>query len=153
MIDPTTPTPPAGTKRFEVHDLRRIPVSLSDAARLEIFGDSEGRVPSASAEGRKVPQALSEAFGQVPVIARLEVDAVPRSTHFASGPEHYHPVTGREERVLVITAYHQDDRRDPHTWYVNVRDLHEVYLGGPGGFRAHTMASELVRLYPYREGE
>ena len=136
MIDGYIP----GRKAFEVHELRRIPVRITDDAREEIA--------LSSAEGRKFPQALAEYFGGYQSIKEVHVHAVARSAYFESLPEHFHPITGRESRILEIDIIHSDDRIQPHCFLINADDLHWVSKGDPNGFRAHTAAAELVRMTP-----
>jgi hypothetical protein len=129
-------------KAFETHELRRIPVIETPEAHTLII--------ASSAEGRRLPQALSEVFGGLENAKEVRVDAVPRSTYFASGPEHFHPVTGEEDRMLVVHVVHMDDSIDPHRYIVNVKDLREVHPAGRLGFNALATARELVRLYPHK---
>lgn len=130
-------------KHFEAHELRRIPVIVSDVAQTEIM--------ASSAEGRKFPQALSELFGGVVGIKEVHIDAVPKSTHFPVTEQDTHPLSGEEVRMLVITAVHADGSIDAHTWYVNASDLGCVRPQNQG-FSAVATARELVRLYPHKPG-
>jgi hypothetical protein len=135
------PAGPSG-KAFEPHELRRIPVTLTDEARRTLL--------ESSAEGRKFPQALSEIFGGVTSVKALQVDATPRSTHFHSGPEHFHPITGEEERILLIDILHEDAAVEPYRFFLSMRDVQEVHPAGRIGFTAVATARELVRLYPHK---
>src|SRR5258708_33304510 len=145
FYNPLSAQPVSGpaSKAFEPHELRRIPVTLTDAAQQVVL--------SSSAEGRIFPQALSELFGGVEGVKELQIDAVVRSQHFPSGPEHFHPITGEEDRMLVIDVVHENGSIDAHRYVLNVRDLQEVHPAGRVGFTAVATAQELVRLYPHRK--
>ncbi len=142
--DPLAPPPiqvPA-RRAFAAHDVRRIPVTLTDEAQSQI--------DSSSAEGRKFPQALAEIFGALPRIKEVQVAAAPRSQHFESGPAHFHPITGEEDRLLLITIIHKNDGVEGHRFILNMKDLQEIHPAGQLGFTALATAQELVRLYPHK---
>lgn len=131
-----------GRKHFETHELRRVPVLLTPEAKAAIDASSH--------QGRLFPQALSEYFGDIRGVREVRVHIVPRHTHFPhmlAAPS----ATGTEARIVEVQAIHTDGSIDPHTWLLNMHDLEEAALGADNGFRAHTMAEELARLYPYKE--
>ncbi len=131
---------PSG-KAFEPHELRRIPVLLTDEAKRAVL--------ESSAEGRKFPQALAELFGGIVGVREIHLDATPRSQHFQSGPEHFHPITGEEERMLHVTIVHEDEQKSPYDYFLSMRDIQEVHPAGRTGFTALATTRELVRLYPH----
>src|SRR5487761_2321907 len=77
-----SPTPPASQrvsraggapagKRFHAHELRRLSVSVTPTARALI--------DASSAQGRLLPQALAEVFGEHPELVTVSVDAVEKA--------------------------------------------------------------------------
>lgn len=118
-----------GTKRFEVHDIRRIPVSLTASAKAII--DQSTR------QGRIFPQALSEFFGTLPQVERVEVDVK----------------EGGERVEIDIKA--SDESKD-HQFFLAVEDLTQPSKPAGQGFAATKVADELLRLYRtdvLREGQ
>lgn len=128
------------TKRFETHQVRRIPIVVSREA--------EQAIHASSAEGRKFPLALAEAFGKIPQVVSVELTLAPKSSYFSVNAEDFHPVTGKEARLLCVTAHHQG--MPDFLWLLNMADIEHVHVGGQLGFRAHLTAHELLRLYPYK---
>lgn len=110
---------PCGTKRFEAHHIRRIPVVLTDSAKEVI--------DHATRQGRIFPQALSEFFGTLPEVERIEVDLSP-------------------DNRLMIDIKHTDEQKH-YRFFVGIDDLHAVPSNPRHGFDAAKMADELLRLY------
>ncbi|HZU01512.1 MAG TPA: hypothetical protein VFA10_17725 [Ktedonobacteraceae bacterium] len=81
---------------FEIHEVRRVPISQSDAVRQRIVVSSE--------HGRLFPQALSEYFGKQPDVERLDLDV-----EQVNGGEH----------VTVVVHSHVA----PHTWTLSATEL------------------------------
>lgn len=147
---------PAG-RRMALEDVtaQRIPVLVSDAARAIL--------DTSSSEARLFPQALAEHFGAVGAsagdgrITRIEIDAVPKSAHFAVAPQEMHPITGAEPQLLIIHAVHADERYNPRRcgadrWLINAADLSALHRETHYvQFQAALTAQELVRLYPHKD--
>jgi len=115
---------PSGTKRFEVHDMRRIPVVVSEQAREIIDGSTQ--------QGRLLPQALSEFFGTLPDAEQVEVNLV-KDTVFG-------------ER-LAIHVKHGNNEDKHHRFFIAKSDLFDVHSHPALGFGAARTADELLRLY------
>lgn len=112
---------PHRTKRFETHHVRRIPVFLTDTAKEVI--------DQATRQGRVFPQALSEFFGTLPEVERVEVDLSP-------------------ENRLMIDVKHCEDKEKHYRFFVGVDDeLHQTPRNPREGFDAAQKADELLRLY------
>lgn len=111
---------PQQTKRFEVHEMRRIPVQITEAAK-EVINQ-------ATRQGRVFPQALSEFFGTLPEVERVEVDLSP-------------------ENRLMIDVKHGEDEDKHYRFFVGVDALHHAPRNPREGFDAAQMADELLRLY------
>jgi hypothetical protein len=106
-------------KRFEVHDMRRIPVALSASAKEVI--------DKATRQGRIFPQALSEFFGTLPQVERIEVD-----------------VSAEQRLMIDIKA---TEEKFHYRFFIGVDDLHQAPRNPREGFDAAQMADELLRLY------
>lgn len=133
---------PAG-KRFHAYELRRVPVELSDDARRLIL--------ASSAQGRLLPQALSELLGTHSAIARVRVAVEEKSRRFIVHPAEVHPPTGGPPLLLAIVAEHvSDDARLAHEWLINAADLSDLHPRTHQPlFNPALMAQELLRLYPH----
>jgi hypothetical protein len=128
-------------KRFETHELHRIPVLVTEDAREAIA--------VSSAEGRLVAQALSEAFGQHPHVQAVQLSLVEKREHFRVAAEEYE-YTGTAPLLLLVDVHAKRQRYPRYRYYVNLTDLHQVAPGTAQGFRAASFAAELLSLYPYR---
>jgi len=130
-----------GRKRFEAHEVRRIPVSVSESARRCIV--------RSSSQGRTLPQALSEGFGSLGDVAMVQLDLVPKAAHFPLTILDQQHTPGRDPDLLVIRAQPTDTQQQEQVWYINAHDLEQVHLhsGGLGTFEARHLTSELLRLY------
>lgn len=130
-----------GRKRFEAHEVARIPVEVSAAAHALIV--------HSSTQGRLLPQAIAEGFATLPGIERVRLDAVPKAQHFPVTIMDYHHTRDREPMLLVIMAQHCCDAARSYTWHINAHDLEQVHAhaGGMGAFEARTLVSELLRSY------
>src|SRR5487761_2320025 len=145
-----SPTPPASQrvsraggapagKRFHAHELRRLSVSVTPTARALI--------DASSAQGRLLPQALAEVFGEHPDLVTVSVDAVEKAQHFIVHPaERTHITSGSGGSVRTLP---------PHVLRINVThasalsDLHpQTHLPR---FVAERAARELLRLYREHE--
>ncbi len=128
----------SNTKRFELSDIARIPVTMSEAARAAIHTSSD--------QGRKWPNALAELFGAQGNVIALTIDLVPMSAHFrVSAAEQDTP-------LLAIVAKHAAHPAVPdHRWFVSVASLCEVaHTPHLHGFQAHIAAQDLLQVYPHR---
>ena len=115
------------TKRFELSDIVRIPVQLSD--------DAKDFINLSCDEGRRLLNALSEIFGELGNVTKIEVSIDAASKYFPSLPE--------GEKLLIIVAYHSST--SPYRWLVPANQLLDR------GFRAHLLVQELVNLYPHKD--
>lgn len=111
---------PQRAKRFEAHEMRRIPVTLTDGAK-EVIN-------KAVKQGRIFPQALSEFFGTLPEVERVEIDLT-------------------QEGRLMIDVKHSEDEGKHYRFFIGVDDLHQTPRNPRHGFDAAQMADELLRLY------
>ena len=127
------------TKRFELEALRRIPVNVSAKAQ-ELIDRS-------SAEGRKFPLALSEAFGAHSHIREIDVDAVPKSAHFTLAPHEED-----DAWLLRLTIRHVDAARADGVRFLNADDLNQIHPSGMFGFHAAHTAHEHLRLHVAEHG-
>jgi hypothetical protein len=109
----------SGTKRFEVHHMRRISVTLTDAAQ-EIINKS-------TRQGRVFPQALSEFFGTLPVVQRIEID-----------------LTVDNRLIIDIKA---NEETLHYRFFIGADDLLQVPRNPRAGFDATRTVDELLRLY------
>jgi len=142
---PPTPRPVPARKRFDLADVKRIPVDVTPAAHERIHASTQ--------QGRLFPQALSEHFGAAGNVARMHVDVQPKSRYFPIGTDERDPVTGGEPVLLVITATHANHPDVPeHVWYLNAADLCDLHPRTHEPlFQAVPAAQELHRLYPHRD--
>jgi hypothetical protein len=130
---------PAGqapaTRLFALEDVRRLPVTQSDAARAFLI--------SSSSEGRIFPQALSEALAGVDGVASIELDVTPVGDHLPAHPTPAAP-------VLVVTIHptqyaHLNTRRA----LLMAQDLTTLHpITHRVLFRAAPMAQHLATLHP-----
>ncbi len=111
---------PHRTKRFETHHVRRIPVTLSEQAKEFIDGSTR--------QGRVFPQALSEFFGTLPEVERVEVDLT-------------------EDDKLMIHVKHTEHEHKHHRFHVASDDILSISPNPRHGFDAARTADELLRLY------
>ncbi len=145
------PTPgPAhlpGQRRFGEHEVARIEVAVSEAARL--------RLNQTSSEGRKVPQALAEAFATIPEVKRVTIEVIKKREKFRLGPGE----EAEDPDLLVITAegYHPQWH---HTWYVHARAFEALWeaaklpprlqhLANTPRVLAANFAEQLIGEYPH----
>lgn len=127
-------------KRFETHELHRIPVLVTE--------DAQEAIAMSSAEGRLVAQALAEAFGTHPHVQAVQLSLAEKRVHFRVAPEEY-DYTGIEPVLLLVDVHAVRQRYPRYRYYVNLTDLHQVAPGTANGFRAASFAAELLSLYPY----
>lgn len=117
---------PEGTHRaskaFEVHEVRRLPVTMTPTARSAIG--------ASSSQGRLLPQALSEAFGLLDSVASLALD-----------------VTEEESPHLRITVLPGDTTFTPVSLSLLVADLSVVREDRMPAFGALIAAQALVEQY------
>ena len=134
------PLPPgqAPAKRlFALEDVKRIPVTQTDAARAFLI--------SSSSEGRLFPQALSEALAGVAGVASVDIDIAPVGDHLPTHPTPDMPVV-----VVTITPtqyVHLNTRRA----LLRCDDLCAISSSARGRhviFRAAAMAQHLATLHP-----
>jgi hypothetical protein len=110
--------PPSGTKRFETHHMRRIPVQVTESAKALI-----GR---SVRQGRLLPQALSEFFGTLPEVECVWVDLI-------------------EDRIVIdIKA---SDASKGYQFFLASSDFLQVPRNPRDGFDAARTVDELLRLY------
>ncbi len=127
-----------GRKRFELADLRRVPIHLSSVAQEIVMQSSD--------EGRKFPSALSEVLGAQQRIISVRVDLMPMYQHFPHHPEPQAP-------LLEIVAQHADGTPE-HRWFLAASTLTEQPRGPHHlGFRALRGAQDLLHTYPYKSKE
>lgn len=159
-----TPTPPASQrvsraggapagKRFHAHEVRRLLVSVTPLARA--------LMDASSAQGRLLPQALAEVFGEHPDLARVHVDAVEKAQHFTVHPaERPHITSGiggsvrsLPPHVLRIDVTHTSGRDElAHGWFINAHALSDLHPQTRlPRFVAERAARELLRLYREHE--
>ena len=172
-LPPATPTPtappasqrvsraggaPAG-KRFHAHELRRVPVEVTPTARALI--------DASSAQGRLLPQALAEVFGEHPDLVSVCIDAVEKARHFAvdaSAPGRLTRGIGGvggvggaldtlPPHVLRIDVTHVSAREElAHGWFINAHALSDLHPQTRlPRFVAERAARELLRLYREHE--
>lgn len=110
---------PGQSKRFHIHEMRRIPVTISASAKEVIDGSTR--------QGRVLPQALSEFFGTLPDVRRVEVDLV--------------------DDKLTIHVKHAKDGRKHHRFHLASEDITQTSELAGKGFDAAKTADELLRLY------
>lgn len=111
---------PHRTKRFETHHVRRIPVQLTERAKEFIDGSTR--------QGRVFPQALSEFFGTLPEVERVEVDLA-------------------DDDRLMIHVKHGEHEHKHHRFHVASDDIVQISPNPRHGFDAARTADELLRLY------
>src|SRR5487761_2663280 len=140
-----SPTPPASQrvsraggapagKRFHAHELRRVPVEVTPTARALI--------DASSAQGRLLPQALAEVFGEHPDLVSVCIDAVEKARHFAvdaSAPGRLTRGIGGvggvggaldtlPPHVLRIDVTHVSAREElAHGWFINAHALSDLH--------------------------
>ncbi len=130
-----------GRVRFLEHEVRRIPVLVSLAAQATLT--------SSSSEGRKLPQALAEAFATLPEVQRVVLDVEKKSASFPLSPEEAQD----DPDLLVITAegYHPAWH---YTWRVYASRFTDLIPSGPfkntPRVSAAAVAKQLLAQYPHR---
>lgn len=123
-----------GTRAFDAHQLRRIPVTVSE--------DAQRMIDASTHQGRLLPLALSEAFGGHPDIAEICVDISKKRDIF--------PLAASEDentQLLRITIKHTDAAQEDGLKLINAADLHEMHPSGLWGFDAAQTALELLRVH------
>jgi len=134
---PLAPGQAPARRLFALEDVRRIPVTQTDAARAFLV--------SSSSEGRIFPQALSEALALVDGIASIDIDVTPVGDHLPNHPTPEMPVI-----VVTITPaqyVHLNTRRA----LIRCDDLCAISSSARGRhviFRAAAMAQHLATLHP-----
>lgn len=111
---------------------------------MHVSTAAQAVIVSSTHQGRLLPLALSEHFGELGNVKELTIDIAKKTDHF--------PMCNQpDEILLVIHAIHNDDSIDPHRWLINARHLSELHPKTQlPMFQAHVAAKELVRLYPHK---
>lgn len=124
------------TKNFELSDIKRAQVS-HDFETLSF-------IVRTSSEGTRLPQVLSEIFGEHPV--RIELKVEPRHV--------YHAAENEDEKLLRVTIFRLDlqDEQNPFSVfvpdYILGQEMRSIAKGDvKKGFLAMNCAQELLRLY------
>ena len=131
-IDPSQIIMPGGSsrgKQFETHELRRVPVWLTREAHEVMH--------QASPQTRIFPQALAEAFGQLPEVERVYLEVHPHSSLF--------PLAPIQDRILATLTI-QHGRYHDVLLHFDLACCYQYFMGQPV-FQASLAANELVRLY------
>jgi hypothetical protein len=128
-----------GRKHFDTEQLRRIPVTVSDAAQTYINGTTQ--------QGRLFPLALSEMFGSHDSIVSVEVDILKKSELFSLAYNE-----DDTSQLLRITVKHADESMEDGVKIINADDLNVTHPSGLWGFNAAQTAHELLRLHKMERG-
>ena len=121
------------TRKFDLHEIIRIPVELTPSARSLI--SASGR------EGNKFPVALSEVFGDAGQEVVIKLDAVTRSDH--------HVADHDMQRLIHIQIF-KAEQLAFETFVADHALWHEP--GQKRGFDAAMSAQEILRLYLHVAG-
>jgi hypothetical protein len=118
------------TKRFNLEDIKRIPVTLSEQAKAII--------DASHAQGRLLPLSLSEHFGILGYVESVGIDAIAKSE--------VHPhAENPDDTLLSINVKYTDDRE--HQFLIHVDDIQELHgITRIPTVQARHIAEELVRL-------
>lgn len=141
----TPKRPPAagngpGRILFEDGDVVRVPYRISEKAK-ELLGTSPH-------QGRLLPQALSEAFGDLGGVKEILIGVVPKHKHFTVYVDELHPVTGEPPQLVVITVVPVAEGEKRGRFFLNHKDIWEINpRTREPYFRAAHCAGELARLY------
>lgn len=132
------------TKNFELSDIKRAIVSHDF--------DTLSFIVRTSSEGTKLPQTLSEVFGEHPV--RIELKVEPRHL--------YHAADSEDEKLLRVTIFRLDLENEQNPFsvfipdYIMGQEMRSIARGDTRkGFLAMNCAQELLRLYKlyHKQGE
>lgn len=128
---------PNRNKLYELHQLRRITVSVSVEAQQYIAQTTK--------EGRLFPLALSEIFGEHPSVNEISIDLVRK--------EQIHPwAEDPDTKILKILIKHADPTIEDGAKYINAQDLECLHPSGFWTFNAAETARELLRLHCIEKG-
>lgn len=128
------------TKNFELHEVKKAIVSHNP--------ETISFIVRTSSEGVKLPQVLSETFGEHPV--RIELQVEPRHL--------YHAAETKDEKLLRVTIYRLDVENEQNPFSIFVPDyilgqpMRTMARGNPMGFLATNCADEILRLYRLYHG-
>lgn len=115
---------------FLEHEVVRAEVTQTTAARYFLV--------TTSAQGRLFPHALSEAFGALPRVVMVALDATPRADMDA--------IQGDQGTIVSVTISEEGTARQ--TFYLNGATLCQINpRTRTPAFNALSTASELARLY------
>lgn len=129
-----------GKIAFEDNEIVRVPYRLSEKAK-ELLGTSPH-------QGRLLPQALSEAFGELGGIREVLIGVVPKHKHFTVYEDELHPVTREPPVLVVITIVPTEEGAKRGRFFLNHKDIWEINpRTREPYFRAAHCAGELARLY------
>lgn len=129
-----------GKLAFEDNEVVRIPCRQSDKAR-ELLATSPH-------QGRLLPQALSEAFGELGGVKEVLIGVVPKHKHFTVYEDELHPVTNEPPVLIVITVVPLEEGAKRGRFFLNHKDIWEINpRTREPYFRAVHCAGELARLY------
>ena len=122
------------TKRFELHEVKRIPVNYSE--------ETIKFISTTSHEGTKLAQTFSEYFAHLSV--RIELQVEPRHL--------YHIAESEQEKLLRVTIYRTDKENTGTPFSVFIPDYilgQEMRTVGKNamGFLAHNAVTEILRMY------
>ncbi len=108
-----------GRKRFETWEVRRVPISLDDAARLLL--------DTSCHQGRLLPQALAELFGEEPDVESVEITSVaPSLSGDALASVLITDTTHHTQAQLKITIHHAQGPQKTHTYEMEAGTLVEM---------------------------
>lgn len=124
------------TKNFELSEVKRAIVSHDF--------DTLSFIVRTSSEGTKLPQTLSELFGEHPV--RIELKVEPRHV--------YHAAENEDEKLLRVTIFRLDLENEQNPFsvfipdYIMGQEMRSIAKGDrKQGFLAMNCVQELLRLY------
>lgn len=106
-------------KRFETWEVRRVPVQCDAAARLLL--------DTSCHQGRLLPQALAELFGEEPDVERVEITSVaPSLVGDSLVSLLVTDTTHHMQSQLKITVHHADGMEKAHTYEMEASTLVEM---------------------------
>ncbi len=117
------------TKRFNLEDVKRIPITLTEEAKAIIDASHQ--------QGRLLPLALSEHFGALGYIESVSIDAIAKSE--------VHPhAENLDDTLLSIVVKYTDNE---HRFLIHANDINELHqINRVPTVQARHIAEELVRL-------
>lgn len=127
----------AATKLFDLADVKR--------CELLVSSEAQEYINASHAQGRLLPQALQEHFGELEDVASVAIDVAPMQ---AVIPAH----TDAEGLLLVVTIKHKYNDSKDIVFYVNAKDIRDLHpRANLPTVEARSVASELVKAYPHNK--